>query len=190
LLKSDDLSLARAQRNLGHWLLRSGRLAEARPWLDASAATRLAKLPPQHGDAVDAHIALAEWHLASGELPAAEVHLGAADSHEAGLGHLRRASLRRAQAQLARARQQLPAALALQRQAIELITGYAGGAQPRLMLLRVELAEMQLQQGQRAAARQGLQAEQARLAALHPASALRQRGLKLLQSDAGANPRS
>jgi serine/threonine-protein kinase len=185
LLKSDDLSLARAQRNLGHWLQRAGRLAEARSWLDASATTRLAKLPPGHGEAADARIALAEWHLASGGLPEAEAHLAGVAGHEAALNPLRRAALKRAQAQLERARRQLPAALALQRQAIDLVTGDAGGEQPKLLPLRVELAEMLLQQDQRVLARQVLAAEQARLAALHPASPLRTRAQKVLRADAG-----
>jgi serine/threonine-protein kinase len=143
LLPAGDLTLARAQHNLGRWLLRAGRLAEARPLLEACDAARQARLPAGHPDRVDSRITLAEWWLASGDAAAAQRALQEASSHEATLSPMRRTALWRVQARLAQARGEHAQALHLLQDALALATRTAGAAHPGLRRLRAELTEAQ-----------------------------------------------
>ena len=182
LLAPDDLSVARAEHNLARWLLRAGRRAEVGPLLESSATTRLAKLPATHNEVVDTQILRAEWLLAAGDVDAAQTRLAGLAAQEAALSPTRRANLWRAQALLARARGQGAAALDWQRRALQLTQERGSPLNPRLLMLQVELAELQAAHGPAAAARQTLQAQQARLAGQHPASTLAARARALLRS--------
>lgn len=181
LLAPDDLTLARAEHNLARWLLRNGRRAEAGPLLESSANTRLAKLPPAHNEAADARLLQAEWHLADGEDAAAAALLAGLAAQQDALSPMRRAGLWRAQALLAQAQGLGAAAVDLQRRALQLMQERGGPRNPRLLLLQIELAERLAAQGQAAAARQILQAQQVPLASQHAASLLARRGRALLQ---------
>ncbi len=143
LLPAGDLTLARAQHNLGRWLLRAGRLAQARPLLEASDAARQARLPAGHPDRVDSRITLAECWLASGDATVAERVLQEAASHAAALSPMRRAALWRTQALLAQSRGEHHQAVHQLQEALALATRTAGPAHPSLRRLRAELAQAQ-----------------------------------------------
>ena len=119
--------------------------------------------------------------MVEGNPAAAAQALAAVLPLEPQLRPLRRAALWRAQALLAQAQHQETAAVALQRKALQLTADSAGRANPRLLLLQLELAEMLATQGQPVAALQALQPLGERLAALHPAAPLAQRGRQLLK---------
>jgi serine/threonine-protein kinase len=179
LLPAGDLTLARSQHNLGRWLLRAGRPAQARALLDEAAQARRARLPAGHAEVVDSALAIAECQLAAGELEAAAATLAEAGRDEAALSPMRRASLWRAQGLLAAARQQQALALDRHGQALQLALRTVGEAHPALLRLRLDLAEAQAAAGQPAAAQASLQAARPALAAQGPASLLRQRAGRL-----------
>ncbi|MDP1899598.1 MAG: tetratricopeptide repeat protein [Rubrivivax sp.] len=179
LLPAGDLTLARAHHNLGRWLLRAARLAEARPWLEQSDAARQARLPAGHPDRVDSRIALAEGWLASGDAGAAERFLIEPASREAALSPMRRVALWRAQALLAHARHQGAQALRKQQEALALATRTVGPAHPGLQRLRLEVAEAQAAAGDLHAARATLASVKPALATHALPSPLRQRGDRL-----------
>jgi serine/threonine-protein kinase len=181
MLAPDDLSVARAEHNLARWLLRAGRRVEAGPLLDSSATTRLAKLPPTHNEAADARILRSEWHIAGGQRDAAQQLLAGLAAQEAALSPTRRANLWRVQALQAYERGDAAAAVEWQRRALQLTQERGSPLNPRLLMLQLELAELLAAQGQVAAARQTLIAQQVRLAGQHPASALAGRARALLQ---------
>jgi len=183
-LKPEDLSLARARHNLGRWLLRAGRLAEAGPLLAQAATVRRTRLPAGHMDRIDSELTLAELALAEGQPAEAEHSLAAAATHEAQLRPLRRVALWRAQALLARRQGQLDAALAKQNAALHLALANVGPSHPVLLRLRVELAELAAQTtGQAELQRQVLRELAPALVQQHADSALRRRALALQTPD-------
>ncbi len=172
-LGSGDPSVARAQHNLGRWLLRQGRPDEARPLLEQALATRRARLPPDHADRVDSQITLAELDLAQGRRAAAEAALDSATAHEATLRPARRIGLLRAQGLLRGAQGDAAGALARHAQALALGQHTWPAAHPALRRLRLDAAAAALAQGQPDLARQHWQAVAPALAALPPGAPLR-----------------
>ena len=92
--------VARAEHNLGRWLLRQGRLDEARGLLLQAQTTRRAKLAPGHGEQVDSALLLAELALREGRTERAVAAVAEAAEHEATLRAPRRIALWRMQALL------------------------------------------------------------------------------------------
>jgi serine/threonine-protein kinase len=183
-LKPDDLSLARARHNLGRWLLRAGRLAEAQPLLAQAAAARRARLPASHMDRIDSELVLAEAALALDRLPEAQRGLAEAAAQEAQMRPLRRVALLRAQALLALRQAQTEAALAKQAAALQLALASVGPGHPVLLRLRIELAELAAQwPGQTPLLRQLLAAAAPALSRQHADSLLRRRALALQTQD-------
>nr|WP_316639888.1 serine/threonine-protein kinase [uncultured Roseateles sp.] len=177
LVKPDDLSLARAQHNLGRWLLRAGRLDEARPLLEQAAALRRAKLPAAGNDRIDAELSLAESRLLDGDLPAAEAGVAFVAAQEGRLQPLRRVALWRAQALLARQRGATSQALERQQAALQLASATVGPGHPVLLRLRIELAELAAGlEGGEALRRQDIAAA---ITTQHAQSPLRARALRL-----------
>jgi len=183
-LGPDDLSLARARHNLGRWLLRADRLAEAAPLLVQAAVARRTRLPAGHMDRIDSELALAELALAQGQPAEAERSLAAAAAQEAQMRPLRRVALGRAQALLARQQSQLDAALSKQDAALQLALAKVGPSHPVLLRLRIELAELAAQlPGQAPLLRQLLADANPALSRQHADSPLRRRALALQTQD-------
>ena len=139
-LPAADLGVARVQHNLGRWLLRAGRLAEAGPLLEQGAATRAARLAPQHTEALDSTLTLAEWALRSGQVDAARQRIDAAAVFEPGMRATRRITLLRAQGLLLAAQGQAGVALLKHRAAADLARQSLAPGQPAHQRLRLELA--------------------------------------------------
>lgn len=179
LLRTGDLTLARSQHNLGRWLQRAGRSAEARPWLEQAAQARRANLPAGHPEIIDSELALAEWQLSSGNDAAAEAAMAQASRFASALNPMRRVGLWRAQGLLAAARQQPAQALAHHEQALQLALRTVGDQHPALLRLRLDLAEAQPVAGQGLAAQANLRAARPALAAQAPGSPLRLRAARI-----------
>lgn len=186
-LKPDDPAVARAEHNLGRWLMRAGRLDDAEPLLRQAAQTRRVRLPATHGDRADAALVLAELALLRGHVAAAQAEIAPLVPEQ--LRPLRRIALLRmqglllaAQAQPAPALQRLTAALQLARQQLH-------REHPQLLRLRLDLARMQAHYGQVAPARATLSETTQALAELHAQAPQRRLAAGLLASLA-ASPRA
>jgi eukaryotic-like serine/threonine-protein kinase len=142
-LPETDLGLARARGNLGRWLLRQSRWAEARPLIEQAWAARSAKLAPQHQERIDSELVLAELALTEGDVDGARRRLQALLPLEPELRAPRRISLLRAQGLLATASGRPTEALAKHRAAAVL----AASTWPPMHgeQLRVKLALVQAQ---------------------------------------------
>lgn len=99
----DDQAILRAEFNLGRFLFKQGRRAEARVLLAHAAQGRIARLPPQHGDVAMVRMALAELDLSEGDLDAAHAQLDPVLPHQESLARPLRADLLRLRGLLARA---------------------------------------------------------------------------------------
>lgn len=172
-LAPGDPALARAEANLGRWLLRNGQAAEARPLVLQSSAVREQRLPPAHVDRQESRLLQAQLALAEGRLDDAEALLqqpstttgrtGTAVEQDRLLADLRQAQGRHAEA------------LALRQQALQRHLQRIGPLHPDGVWRHVELAEAQARVGDRPAVRQTLAALQANLQRHHPQSPARAR---------------
>jgi eukaryotic-like serine/threonine-protein kinase len=175
-LPEADLGLARARGNLGRWLLRQGRWAEARPLIERAWASRTAKLAPQHQERVDSELVLAELELNEGNLDGARRRLQALAPVEPELRAPRRISLLRALGLLAAASGQPTEALAQHRAAAALATSTwppLHGAQLRIQLALVQAQWASGELPEQTAARANLTALMPRALAQHTQSPLR-----------------
>lgn len=139
-LPADDLVVARAEHNLGRWLLRQGRLDEARGLLQQALATRRAKLAPGQGDRVDSELLLAELALRQGRVAEAAAGLAEVATHEATLRPPRRIALWRAQGLLLAAQGDAVAAQQRRQAALELAQRTWPAGHGALRRLQRELA--------------------------------------------------
>ncbi|WIT11731.1 serine/threonine-protein kinase [Paucibacter sediminis] len=140
-LKPDDLSLARARHNLGRWLLRAGRLAEAQPLLEEAAVQRRKRLPAVHNDRIDSELTLAEAALLQGDSSTAAAGVALVQAQEAALRPLRRVALLRLQGLLASHLQQAQQALEHHQAALQLALATVAPEHPSLRRLRLDVAE-------------------------------------------------
>jgi len=141
LLQPADLGLARGRHNLGRFLLRQGRLAEARPLIATAREARAARLPAGHRERVDSALLQAELEVAAGQLAAAAAALAEVQPHEPSLSPLRRAALERARALLAIRQGKRADALARHEQALKLAASELRSGHPGLQLYTIDLAE-------------------------------------------------
>jgi len=140
-LKPDDLSLARARHNLGRWLLRAGRLAEAKPLLEEAAVQRRKRLPAAHNDRIDSELTLAEAALLRGDSSTAAAGVALVQAQEAALRPLRRVALLRLQGLLASHLRQAQQALEHHQAALQLALATVAPEHPSLRRLRLDVAE-------------------------------------------------
>jgi len=140
-LKPDDLSLARARHNLGRWLLRAGRLAEAQPLLEEAAVQRRKRLPAAHNDRIDSELTLAEAALLRGDSSTAAAGVALVQAQEAALRPLRRVALLRLQGLLASHLRQAQQALEHHQAALQLALATVAPEHPSLRRLRLDVAE-------------------------------------------------
>jgi len=140
-LKPDDLSLARARHNLGRWLLRAGRLAEAQPLLEEAAVQRRKRLPAAHNDRIDSELTLAEAALLQGDSSTAAAGVALVQAQEAALRPLRRVALLRLQGLLASHLRQAQQALEHHQAALQLALATVAPEHPSLRRLRLDVAE-------------------------------------------------
>jgi len=173
VLPAGDLAIARGQQNLGRWLMRAGRLAEARTLLDASQATRAAKLPPSHDEVLGGLLTRAELELADHHPAAAQAALDGIAPHEAELRPLRKVAYWRAQGLLHEARGDHEAARAAAQKALAAALERVDPAHPTVLRLRLELAQHLLGAGDTAGAHEQWRSVVAPLTAQHARSPLR-----------------
>jgi len=178
LLPPGDQGLARAEHNLGRWLLRQGDAAAARPLLQAALQSRQARMPAGHDDIASTLLLLAEAELLLRRPAQAQAIAEALLPLEPQLPPMRQAALWRLQGLLLqaggdRAGALVPAERALAR-VMQRHPAMSGLLQPR-----VEAAELQLALGRRDAADTTLRALLPLAMAQHPSSQWRQRALLL-----------
>lgn len=174
-----DLSIARAQHNLGRWLLRQGRLAEARTLLTSSLSARAAKLAPRHQERIDSEISMTELQLRSGELAEAGTRLQALAVLEPEMRDTRRITLLRVQGLLATAKGDPATALQRHQAAADLAARALPPGHGAQLRLRLDLAAAQWAAGHGAAARDTLAAALPRALAMPATAALRLRAEQL-----------
>lgn len=140
-LKPDDLSLARARHNLGRWLLRAGRIAEAQPLLEEAAMQRRKRLPAAHNDRIDSELTLAEAALLRGDSSTAAAAVARVRAQEATLRPLRRVALLRLQGLLASHLGQAQQALEQHQAALQLALATVAPEHPSLRHLRLDVTK-------------------------------------------------
>ena len=111
-------ALARAEHNLARCLIELGEIAAARPLLDAARAARRAA-PSEDAQRFDSELLAAEWQLANGQVEAAATTLAALTPPDGRGNYRRRARYADAQAHLAAARNDWPAARTAERRALD-----------------------------------------------------------------------
>jgi serine/threonine-protein kinase len=178
-LPAGDLSIARAQHNLGRWLLREGRLSEARALMTQALAARSAKLAPKHQERIDSEIALAEVQLRSGELAEAQARVQALIPLEPEMRDTRRITLARMQGLLATAAGDTGLALQRHQAAADIATRILPPAHGAQLRLRLDLAYALSAAGDKARATATLDAALPRARALPATAVLRLRAEKL-----------
>lgn len=172
-LPAGDLGIARAQHNLARWLVRHGRLAEARPLVEASLAVRESRLPAGHDEVVVGRLLRAELALAQGQGDVARGLLDGLAAVEAAMLPVRRGALARAQALALEASGRGEEALALRRQAQALLDESLPQGHVLALAARLELAARLMAMGQTEAARAQWRVAAPALAAQHAGSPLR-----------------
>jgi tetratricopeptide (TPR) repeat protein len=172
-LPAGSVFIARAEAALARWLLARGRIDEARPLLAQSEAARAATLPAGHGDRVESRLLQAQLALAENRRVDAEQALDGRAALDAGL----RSGLRIERLRLLghlRSDQGRPAeAVTAQRQALQLQQDKIGATHPDTARFHLELAQAQVQAGDRTGARASLAAAQALLPPHHAKSPVR-----------------
>lgn len=181
-----DLSIARAQHNLGRWLLREGRLGEARALLTQALAARSARLAPKHQERIDSEIALAEVQLRSGEVAQADARMQTLLPLEPEMRDTRRITLSRLQGLLATAGGDTALALQRHQAAADLAARILPSGHGAQLRLRLDLAAAQWAAGDKARATATLDAALPRALALPATAALRLRAEKLQAEMAAA----
>jgi serine/threonine-protein kinase len=164
-LKPDDPSVARAEHNLGRWLMRAGQLDEAGPLLRQAAQTRRARLPATHNERADSAMVLAELALQSGDSAAAQAELALVVPDQ--LRPPRRIALLRMQGLLLAAQGRKDEALQRLAAALQQARQQLHADHPQLLRLRLDLARLQIGAGQAAQARATLADAAKALAELH-----------------------
>lgn len=188
LLPPGDQGLARAEHNLGRWLLRQGDAEAARPLLQAALQLRQAKLPAGHDDIVNSLLLMAEAELLLRRPGEAQAIATALLPLEPQLPPMRQAALWRLQALMLKASGDRAGALAPTERALARVMERLP-AMPGLLQPRIEAAELQWSLGRRDAADATLRALWPLAMAQHPSSPWRLRAVQL-QSKLGAAARA
>ena len=183
-LPPGDQGLARAEHNLGRWLLRQGDAAAARPLLLAALQSRQAKLPAGHDDIVNSLLLMAEAELLLRRPGEAQALANALLLLEPQLPPMRQAALWRLQALLLKASGDRVGALAPTERALARVMERLPNM-PGLLQPRIEAAELQWSLGRRDAADTTLRALWPLAMAQHPSSPWRLRAVRL-QAQMGA----
>lgn len=188
-LPAGDLTVARAQHNLGRWLLREGRVAESRPLLAQAHATRVARLSPMHPERLDSEFSLAELALRSGNLAEAGGRIEALAAHQDEMRAARRIALWRVQGLIANARGDATAALRHHQAAADLAAQTWPPRHGSQLRLRLELAQAQWAAGQAGDARTTLAAALPAALAMPEPAPLHRLAISLQQRLGDAAPR-
>ncbi len=183
-LPPGDQGLARAEHNLGRWLLRQGDAAAARPLLQAALLSRQARLPAGHDDIVNSQLLMAEAELLLRRPGEAQAIANVLLPLEPQLPPMRQAALWRLQALLLKAGGDRAGALAPTERVLARVMERLP-SMPGLLQPRIEAAELQWSLGRRDAADTTLRALWLLALAQHPSSPWRQRALRL-QAQMGA----
>lgn len=82
VLTAQPLVLARAQENLARFLMRQGKVAQARPFLESATKALQDHHPETHADRIANVLTWVDWHQRDGTLDEARAHLLKASAHE------------------------------------------------------------------------------------------------------------